>query len=402
MDISTNDRVFILSKLHAAVNLYYAHRQDAEQFDHDTVFQELISKALPAKDRYEFTLVMMEFIASLRNGHCWYVDDRVNEWIGQPTGFRMSWSGDIWYIENSRVEDLKPGDVVEFIDGETVTSFFNNRIKYLPAANIRQARVKLCESALLWPREFDLALADGGVVNIKRSLKPKEHPRVSGRWLKGGKVGFIRIDSFSPEEEADALALAREYRNADAIIIDLRNNGGGATPKKLIRYLMDRPYRCWTESTPVHFGLIRFICEYVQRNPAAKQVAEPLLMFNDAHLTWRSPLEQPEQDHYAGRLYFLVGPVCRSAGEDFIQPFKENGRGILLGETTFGSTGQPWFYEFGDGVRFFIGTKRVYFTDGTPFEGRGVAPDIHIAAALDDLAAGRDTVLEKAQELAGI
>ncbi|MCK4430123.1 MAG: peptidase S41, partial [Candidatus Aminicenantes bacterium] len=79
-------------------------------------------------------------------------------------------------------------------------------------------------------------------------------------------------------------------------------------------------------------------------------------------------------------------------------PFKDNGRAIIMGEPTFGSTGQPYIYEFGDGISIGIGTKRVYMPDGSKFEGIGIIPDIEVRLTREDIYESRDRVLEKAVE----
>ncbi|MCK4385609.1 MAG: peptidase S41, partial [candidate division Zixibacteria bacterium] len=82
--------------------------------------------------------------------------------------------------------------------------------------------------------------------------------------------------------------------------------------------------------------------------------------------------------------------------EDFVVPFKDNGRAIIIGEPTGGSTGQPYMYNFGNGIRIGIGTKRAYMPDGSKFEGVGVEPDIEVKLIREDLYKDKDRVLEKA------
>jgi carboxyl-terminal processing protease len=99
---------------------------------------------------------------------------------------------------------------------------------------------------------------------------------------------------------------------------------------------------------------------------------------------------------YQGQLVILADHATWSAWEDFIMPFKDNGRAILIGETTGGSTGQPYGHTFENEMAFGVGTKRVYMPDGTPFEGIGHAPDVPVERRREDLITGRDPVLEKA------
>lgn len=91
---------------------------------------------------------------------------------------------------------------------------------------------------------------------------------------------------------------------------------------------------------------------------------------------------------------------CVSACEDFVEPSKDSGRAILVGETTQGSSGLPLIYDFHNGMSLRIATKRYYFPDGSEFEGLGIKPDVEVHTTIDDLKNGRDPVLEKALELA--
>ena len=49
-----------------------------------------------------------------------------------------------------------------------------------------------------------------------------------------------------------------------------------------------------------------------------------------------------------------------------------------------------------------IGAVRYRFPDGTDFEGVGITPDISIDRTVADFVNDRDSVLERAEELAGL
>src|SRR5262249_9634165 len=117
----------------------------------------------------------------------------------------------------------------------------------------------------------------------------------------------------------------------------------------------------------------------------------------------RASREQPvAADAYAGRLFLLVDRFCGSACEDFMMPFKDTGRAVIIGETTQGSSGNPYRADLGGGMRIAIGAVRYRFPDGAPFEGVGIVPDQPVERRVSDIAAGRDAVLDRAKELAGL
>jgi carboxyl-terminal processing protease len=130
---------------------------------------------------------------------------------------------------------------------------------------------------------------------------------------------------------------------------------------------MNRPWRTWQETTPQ-------LIASRQQSPAA--------------------------DAYAGRVFLLVDRFCGSACEDFVMPFKDTGRAVIIGETTQGSSGNPYRADLGNGMRIAIGAVRYRFPDGADFEGIGITPDLAVPRTVADVVKNRDPVLERAQELA--
>ena len=152
---------------------------------------------------------------------------------------------------------------------------------------------------------------------------------------------------------------------------------------------MDRPYRWWTESTPVLLPYFRL---------RASQGGWQYQPFDKPEFLWRSPVHEPAKDHFKGKLALLVDGGCNSACEDFTMPFKDNARALIVGATTAGSTGQPYTLDLGNGMLAMIGAKREMFPDGSPFEGAGIKPDVEIFATPDDLRQPTDIVLEAARK----
>jgi len=81
-------------------------------------------------------------------------------------------------------------------------------------------------------------------------------------------------------------------------------------------------------------------------------------------------------------------------------PLKYSGRATVVGDTTGGSSGQPYVYDFKNGMLFRVSTKRMYFPDGTEFEGQGIRPDVEIVPTPSDIKGGLDPALERAVALA--
>ncbi len=88
-----------------------------------------------------------------------------------------------------------------------------------------------------------------------------------------------------------------------------------------------------------------------------------------------------------------------SACDGFVLPFRDNGRAMIVGDTTGGSSGQPAFVALPTGMRYQVRTVRQYRPDGGPCVGVGIAPHVVVRPTRDDLRAGRDAAYARALTL---
>ena len=170
---------------------------------------------------------------------------------------------------------------------------------------------------------------------------------------------------------------------ADALIIDIRDNGGGNSGHgySIMARLIDEP--CSLTS--------RWRTREIR--PTFRAWGREPSWFEGDHGT----IEPRGQEPFEGDVVVLIGPRTYSAAEDFLVPMKASGRAKLVGEPTGGSTGQPLRVDV-YGAHAAICTKWDRFPDGSDFVGVGVQPDIHIERTIEDVAQGRDPVLEAAIE----
>lgn len=168
-----------------------------------------------------------------------------------------------------------------------------------------------------------------------------------------GNVGYLRLTAFyRPDEARDALAAAMAaLRHADALILDLRDNGGGSsgTVALVASYFFEAP------------GLPLF--EVVPRPPAK--------------ISWFATEAAPPRDRNEQRpMYVLVSQNTWSAGELLAFILQERHRAGVIGQATPGAGNQgrthrlnPWFE-----ATISNGMVRIA-PQGRSLEGKGVAPD---------------------------
>jgi len=377
-------RAHIAARLHTAIQMYFAHWEGVPDLDFDQLFERYLQRAMAAGTRKEYDLAGMELVAGLHNAHTWFIDTALRPTLGGPLGFALRDLGGQWVVTSSRRSGLHPGDVVASIDGRSFESFYQEQRRYLSASTEAHARVVLTNDSyapFLFPETFVLTLQDGREVAVdRRQTTEPTAVETEGRWLEKDRLALVAIPSFDARRfEERALELVDEYKAAPALIVDLRGNGGGSTPGRLLQALMDRPYRWFAESVPAILG--------VRHARGAVTIHSPAFS------------RQGGEGAYAGKMVILVDAGCLSACEDFTAAFKDNGRAILVGENTGGSSGQPYMMTLEEGFNIGVGAVREFLPDGSAFEGVGIAPDHRVTVTAADVREGKDPVLEEAIRL---
>lgn len=340
------------------------------------------------------TLLRSVPFASLTNGHTSFTDETLSG-LAPDAPYRIRRVDGRWTVLRSALDTLPVGSVVTSINGEQVDRWLAPRRAYLGKSNAAELDRALFGATFLFPRTFTLTLASGATVPIdlaaphaalRPALPPQDHVDVS---MRPGGVMVIRIPSFrEPTYEAEAVAAVRKAAmdKVPAILLDLRNNGGGNTPMALLAAIMTAPYRGTIVEAP------QIIAESDARSSFDGQVPTfPTIM-----MRYGPDRTSPVSGAFSGRVAVLADGGCGSACEDFVIRFVDGKRGPFYGEPTFGSTGQPYFVRFPDlGMNFRVSTKREFLPDGAPFEGVGVKPGQSIPLEPADVTASGDRQLDR-------
>jgi retinol-binding protein 3 len=175
-----------------------------------------------------------------------------------------------------------------------------------------------------------------------------------------GNVGYLDLRMFSgdPAAQATAVAAMNFLGNSDAIIIDLRRNGGGSPA--MIQTL-----------------LTYFVSDMGER-----------LHFNDFYERGRDGLEQwytsayvPGQRLDGKPLYVLTSSRTGSAAEEFSYDVKTHKLGTLVGAKTAGGANPGGLFRLNEHFGAFIATGRaINPITKTNWEGVGVEPDVAVPA----------------------
>jgi tetratricopeptide (TPR) repeat protein len=173
------------------------------------------------------------------------------------------------------------------------------------------------------------------------------------------KIGYIDLRRFYSFDQAKDMALAamKFLANAQAIIIDVRENGGGSGDY-LSSYFLPYPTQL--------------------SGSYSRQSGSLTELWTRRDIGMEPRLDVP--------LFILTGPNTFSASEYFAYDMQSRKRATLVGEPTKGGAHSVDVFGIDGQFEFYISTERaVSPVTGGNWEGAGVIPDIRVpvATALD-------------------
>ena len=403
--------------------------------DWDSAYISFIPKVTNTKNLREYYLVLKEFCALLRDGH---TNIFLRNDITDPISLLEHPTPDLvpiyfavidkrYYVAKVRTGDKEAppiGSELIEVNGIEVDSFVKSEIFPITSAGTLQER--WYEAGLQIPT---YGLADSFAHNILSFETPdgsrhhyRAHLKKNKAWLDEvawtrllytpleHDIAYLQINTFADAGIIeDFKAIVPEIQKAKGVILDIRNNSGGnsAIAAELLAYFTDQDLLS-ARSKSKNF-IPQFAAYRVRELPDnfGAMTAEDQTFYKMAHAMYHNThwyQSGPDTFRYDNSveaihspMVVLIGNQTISAAEDFIVMLDQLGsRALKIGEPTFGSTGQPWFFRLpGNGTGMIV-SKRDYYPNGKEFVGIGIQPDIFVKRTLPDLIHGTDRTLLKA------
>lgn len=254
---------------------------------------------------------------------------------------------------------LKPGDQIIAVDGEDMTGIDGNLVirRVLGPAGTRVTLTILREGV---EEPFDVTLVRAKIVI----------PSVTGEML-NGKIAYIQLLTFGENTVSELRTQLRDLLDQEPVgmILDLRNNGGGA--------------------------LVTAI------DVASEFIEDGVIMYEE--------YGDGSRDVYRAKggglatemaLVVLVNEGSASASEIVAGAIQDHGRGLLVGSKTFGKGSvQNWIPLVNDQGAVRVTIARWYTPNGRSIHEVGLQPEVVVELTDEDIAAQRDPQLDKAIEL---
>ncbi|PCC67101.1 N-terminal domain of Peptidase_S41 [Nannocystis exedens] len=171
-----------------------------------------------------------------------------------------------------------------------------------------------------------------------------------------GNIGYLEVRGFAfPGRGFEAATAAMAFLSeTDALIIDLRRNGGGSP--EMVAYLCSYLF-----DERVHLNDLYF-------RPG-----------DETRQFWTAPV--PGKPYVDREVYVLTSKRTGSAAEEFAYNLKNLKRATIVGEVTWGGANPGDMVRLGDHFAAFVPTGRAISPiTKTNWEGVGVQPDIPVPA----------------------
>jgi tricorn protease len=266
--------------------------------------------------------------------------------------------------------NLRPGEFVFSIDGTPITAQ-TDVSKLLNGKAGETLVLQVTANATADPRDPKAFHR----VEVQATNRDTVGALMYERWVENnakrvteiskGKLGYIHIPSMDAEGlDRFVRALYSDNFDKEAIVLDVRYNGGGATHDKVLNYLGGHEHTLFRQ----RYG------------------GEGLVLRSDDR-KWTKPL------------VLLINNRSYSDAEIFPSAFKTLGMGKVVGQATGGHVIGTGGINLIDGSIFRIPRIGVYNAKGENMDKVGVTPDVAVEMQLDQAAKGIDTQLDRAVQV---
>jgi carboxyl-terminal processing protease len=249
----------------------------------------------------------------------------------------------------AEVAGILAGDVVLAVDGESIDGLSLNQV----ISKIRGPANTEVTLTVLHPDAADS-------VDITVVRQRIELDSVSWHLVPNSNIAYVKVTQFAAdtgEELEKALHEVNEVQidgeSVSGLILDLRNNPGG------------------------------YLREAIRVGSQFLPTGATILLESDAD---KNTNAYRSRGWGYGRnipMVVLINEGTASAGEITAGAIKENGRGILIGQTTFGTGTVLSQFNLSDGSAILLGVTNWLTPNGNLIKGQGVEPDVVVELPAD-------------------
>jgi C-terminal processing protease CtpA/Prc len=352
--------------------------------DWDAVLAQSAAQVASAPDARAYHLAISRMVARVHDTHATVASPTLTaHWGNASPGVALR------YIEQKAVvvavqdtiPDVRVGDVVVEIDGESVETRISALSPYIAASTPQALMRDVMNRLLRGPDGSDVTLGLGALGESLRRTTLRRSTDAQSRLaaarpemvrILSGNIGYIDLRQITVGEVDGAF---EKLRGTRGIIFDMRGY-----PRDT-RVAISR----WLAKSPtIASGMIR------------RRLAVAPLTTTFEELAASVPLSLDSSRHYAGPTAMLIDERAQSQSESTGMMLRAAGGTTFIGTATAGANGDSTAFYVPGGIYVSLTGQGVWHSDGRQLQRVGLVPDIVIAPTIQGIREGRDEVLERA------
>lgn len=420
-DLEPAQKIFGLSMFWKEASYNFAYFDQVPHLDLDKTYQEYIPKVLEAKSTFEYYRVLQRFCALLKDGHTNVTMPREvwNKSMDRPQVVLSDVERRpiVTNVARNLNERMPIGSEIISVDGKSAAVYMKEEIlPYISSSTEHilwnDGIVRLLEG----PIGTDVTVVVRTPAGTNRSVRLTRNSRESKepwlneqrpqrlsefKWL-DNRVAYVCLNSFNDEKVVGEFeAMLPELYKAKGVIIDLRKNGGGSTGNgaAILDHFTDKPLSGSAWRTREHRASFKAWGKFAGQQGDTASLNYKYYIGEVWYRSYHDTLYPTQGRKITVPTVVLIGYSTASAAEDFLVYADRVPHFTRVGQPTYGSTGQPLFFDLPGGGSARICTKRDTYPDGRDFVGVGVQPDVKIENTVVDFVRNRDRVLEAGIEV---
>lgn len=377
-----NVRLLTLFRYWNIIEYFFPYKYQTDT-NWDEVLNQSISTFLHPKTELDFHLAMLELIISLDDSHAGLYTDIMTGFFGEymmPIYCETIEGKSVitrFYNESfAQKDDLRIGDVITKIDGQSLEDIFSNRSKYISGSNISRKWHNSYHA--IFKGSTDAVTIEYTRDNQTKTKKVSRYrygdfnykPKVSTESFKvlEGNIGYVNLEVLTIKEVPTVMEALKDTKS---IIFDIRNYPAGTLYS--IAYYINSEERDFYK------------------------VISPDLNYPGKFI-WRNGSKCGHKGDlkYKGQVLLLVNEKAQSHAEFTIMCLQTGDNVTTIGSQTSGADGNASLIEMVGGEKTIITGIGIFYPDKTETQRKGIKIDLIVKPTIKGITEGKDEVLEKA------
>lgn len=416
--LSESEKIFGLSQIWKEASYNYAHFDDLNKFNWDSLYLAAIEEVKNTESLVEYYSCLVKFISLLEDGHTRIIPPKeYTNHFDEPAIKIMNIEDKAIVTEvGENLSGLIPvgSEIIKVNQLKTEDYIAKFKYSFIPSST-KEFKRKIAMLELLKTKkgnEIEVQLkTPGGKMETHTLVCESKAPWYKAnrnnndilefKWLDKN-IAYVSLNTFGSNKIVNEFKkLLPEITKSKGLVIDLRKNGGGEADLgyEILRYLTNSTLVSYSWKTREHIAKYKAQGKWASYISTDKLTDEKrkLLKYYSGNAWFECSADTifPAKEEKAiVPTAILISSFTASAAEDFLVPLQSVDRFILVGEKTAGFTGTPYIFDLPGGGIAMINTSREMYQNGKLIRN-GTQPDFEVKPTIDDIINYRDVVLEK-------